>query len=55
MLYEVITPVLATDGADGIVVAWQDTRSGVYDIFAQALDASGAPRWAADGVAVCIV
>ncbi len=47
------SPVLATDGADGIVVAWQDTRSGVYDIFAQALDASGAPRWAADGVAVC--
>jgi len=47
------SPALAPDGAGGIVVAWQDTRSGVYDIFAQSLDATGAPRWAAAGVPVC--
>jgi hypothetical protein len=43
-------PVIASDGAGGAIVAWVDSRSGGYDIYAQRVDASGAARWAADGV-----
>ena len=47
-------PVLATDGSGGIIVAWQDARSGsAYDIYAQALDAAGAMRWAPAGIPIC--
>ncbi|HSQ60103.1 MAG TPA: FlgD immunoglobulin-like domain containing protein [Acidobacteriota bacterium] len=48
------SPVLVSDGGGGLIVAWQDSRDGgVYDIYAQALNAAGATRWAADGVAIC--
>jgi len=47
-------PVLTSDGSGGIIVAWQDSRSGAYDIYAQGLDAAGAPRWAPGGVPICM-
>jgi len=47
------SPVLAKDGSGGIIVAWQDSRSGAYDIYAQALNAAGATRWAAGGIPLC--
>jgi predicted lipoprotein with Yx(FWY)xxD motif len=47
------SPVLTSDGSGGIIVAWQDSRSGAYDIYAQGLDAAGATRWAAGGVSIC--
>jgi hypothetical protein len=47
------SPVLSLDGSGGIIVAWQDTRNGFYDIYSQALDATGAPRWTAGGVPIC--
>jgi hypothetical protein len=47
-------PVLTSDGSGGIIVAWQDSRSGTYDIYAQGLDAAGAPRWAPGGVPICM-
>jgi len=47
------SPVLTKDGAGGLIVAWQDSRSGSYDIYAQALDSSGATRWAAGGIPIC--
>ena len=47
------SPVLAKDGAGGIIVAWQDSRSGFYDIYAQALNSAGATRWAAGGIPLC--
>jgi hypothetical protein len=49
-------PVLATDGAGGVFVAWQDFRSGSDNhIFAQHLSAQGvvAQGWPADGSPVC--
>ncbi|MCC6653428.1 MAG: hypothetical protein IT348_19910, partial [Candidatus Eisenbacteria bacterium] len=46
-------PMIATDGAGGAILTWQDERSGTSDIYAQRLDASGVPQWAANGVAVC--
>lgn len=42
------------DGAGGVVVVWQDTRNGFTntDLFAQALNGSGLPRWTVNGVSV---
>lgn len=48
-------PVLATDGAGGIVVAWEDKRDSggsKFDIFAQRLNGSGSAAWTANGVLV---
>jgi hypothetical protein len=40
--------------ANNYVVTWFDARNlGVADIYVQALNASGAAQWTADGVAVC--
>jgi hypothetical protein len=47
------SPVLTKDGSGGIIVAWQDSRSGTYDIYAQGLNSVGATRWAASGVSLC--
>ena len=47
------SPVIASDGAGGALVAWADNRGGVYDIYAQRVNASGAVQWTIDGVALC--
>ena len=46
-------PAIASDGAGGAIVAWEDTRTGASDIYAQRVSALGVPQWTADGVAVC--
>ena len=48
-------PAVASDGAGGVFVAWQDLRSGQGDIYLQRFDGSGAVAagWPADGIAVC--
>jgi hypothetical protein len=50
-----IYPKAVTDGGGGVIVAWRDYRSGVEDVYAQHLLASGEvdPGWPANGVAVC--
>jgi len=48
-----LAPMAAADGAGGAFVAWDDERDGTRDVYAQAIDADGAPRWAAGGVPVC--
>lgn len=49
-------PDLVSDGAGGAFVAWSDYRSDIdNDIYAQRLNAAGAPQWTADGVPVCIM
>lgn len=47
--------VLATDGAGGAIVAWEDRRAGssVPRVYAQRVDASGGVLWTVDGLAVC--
>jgi hypothetical protein len=46
-------PVIASDGAAGAIVAWQDERSGAEPlIYAQRVSATGVPQWAADGIAI---
>jgi hypothetical protein len=47
------SPALATDGSGGIIVAWQDSRFGSYDIYAQGLNAAGTRRWDPAGVPIC--
>ena len=40
---------LIDDGAGGAVVAWDDTRGGDRDIYAQRIDANGAVQWNTNG------
>ena len=47
-------PKLLGDGSDGILVAWEDQRSGKMDIYAQALNAAGQARWQNDGVGIVV-
>jgi hypothetical protein len=43
---------LVTDGSGGAILAWTDTRSGNFDIFAQRVSSAGTPQWTANGVPV---
>ena len=47
-----IAPQLASDGAGGAVIVWQDWRASL-DIYAQRVNASGLCVWSANGVAIC--
>jgi hypothetical protein len=46
-------PEMVSDGSGGAIIVWYDSRNGNYDIYAQAVDASGTVRWAADGIPIC--
>jgi hypothetical protein len=46
-------PEIVSDGSGGGIVMWKDRRSGVGNIYAQRLNASGAAQWAPDGVPIC--
>ncbi|MGA2625024.1 MAG: T9SS type A sorting domain-containing protein [Bacteroidota bacterium] len=48
-----MTPAIISDGSGGAFITWVDTRSGNWDIYAQRVNASGAPQWTANGVAIC--
>jgi hypothetical protein len=46
-------PAIVSDGAGGAIVVWQDARvGGVYDIYAQRVNAAGVTQWLANGVKV---
>lgn len=47
-------PVIASDGAGGIILAWWDMRSGEFNIYAQRIDLTGNALWGRDGLAVCV-
>ncbi|MCC6653397.1 MAG: hypothetical protein IT348_19755, partial [Candidatus Eisenbacteria bacterium] len=48
------SPVMVADGAGGVIVAWDDRRSGSFpDIYAQRFDGAGVAQWTAGGVVVC--
>lgn len=46
------TPAMVSDSAGGTIVAWEDLRSGTYDVYAQRISAAGVPLWTTDGLAV---
>lgn len=54
-LWDQQRPMIVSDGAGGAIVTWEDERSGpaLNDVYAQSVDASGAVRWTANGVALC--
>jgi len=45
---EQTVPVMCQDGSGGAVIAWQDTRNGNSDIYAQRVSASGSGVWEED-------
>jgi len=50
------SPALVSDGTGGAIIAWHDYRNSLTtgrDVYAQRVDATGAVRWASDGVAIC--
>ena len=53
--HEQYGPALCADDSGGCIVAWEDYRNTNADIFAQAISASGAVRWTAGGVPVCVL
>ncbi len=52
-LNDQVGPMIIPDGKGGAIVTWQDFRNPSGDIFAQRVNATGAPQWTADGVAIC--
>ncbi|MFH1381958.1 MAG: hypothetical protein ABIH70_03595 [Chloroflexota bacterium] len=40
------------DDSGGAIIAWEDYRNGNFDIYAQSVNATGSPQWAANGVVV---
>ena len=44
---------IVSDGAGGAIIAWIDSRNDAGDIYAQRVNASGTPMWAANGVPLC--
>lgn len=48
-------PEIISDGMDGAIITWYDTRNGGFDwnIYAQRIDATGSPLWTINGVAIC--
>ncbi len=46
-------PEIVSDGAGNTFVTWADERSGVPDVYAQKINAAGAPQWGANGLGVC--
>ena len=51
-----VSPAIISDGNGGAIIAWQDKRSGSYDIYAQRINATGAIQWSpSSGDSVCKV
>jgi hypothetical protein len=46
-------PKIVADGAGGAIVAWQDSRNGNEDVYAQKVSADGVTAWTVNGVALC--
>lgn len=45
--------VLTSDGAGGIIVAWQDDDESIVNLYAQRLDADGNLLWPTSGMTIC--
>ncbi len=44
---------ITDDGSGGALIAWNDPRSGVNDIYAQRINTAGVVQWTTNGVAIC--
>jgi len=50
---EKLHPVITSDGAGGAVIAWYDWRSGIPNLYAQRISASGIVQWTENGIRLC--
>lgn len=50
-----VGPAIVSDGADGAIVAWRDSRNGDLDVYAQRVSPDGTILWAANGVPVVVL
>jgi hypothetical protein len=51
---EQANPSIVPDGSGGGIVAWRDYRGGFeYNLYAQRINATGAPQWTTNGEAFC--
>ncbi len=48
------TPCIATDGAGGAIIVWQDYRTNYADLFAQRVNKHGELLWVENGIPVCL-
>lgn len=46
-------PQVVSDNNGGMIVVWEDRRSGNAEIYAQRINSLGTPLWTANGVIVC--
>jgi FlgD Ig-like domain len=46
---------ICSDGAGGAILTWEDYRPGNFnsEVYAQRINSSGVPQWAANGVVIC--
>ena len=44
---------ITSDGRGGVVAVWRDERDVFSDLYAQRIDADGAPRWKLNGIPLC--
>jgi hypothetical protein len=49
-----VNPNIVSDGYGGGIVAWQDSVSGIWDIYSQRITSAGVITWTTGGVAVGI-
>ncbi len=48
------SPQACSDGKNGAIIVWQDTRGGgSFGVFAQHLDSNGREMWVHNGISVC--
>ena len=51
-----VSPAIASDGAGGAIITWQDTRAPyLWCVCAQRISADGVVQWTYDGVVLCTV
>ena len=47
-------PQLISDGKGGAFITWEDSQGGNSNIYAQHIDSTGTPKWAANGLAISV-
>jgi hypothetical protein len=45
-------PHIVSDGTGGAIIAWEDLRSGLSDVYAQRVNSAGTAQWTANGLGV---
>lgn len=46
-------PQIASDGSNGAIITWQDTRNGNFDLYAQRINSLGVIQWTTNGIPIC--